>query len=207
MKTSLPAIVVLSAAVILVSSCSNSKEYIEQRRTAMGDSKNNEKGCFIQLNDGTVNSYATLQLVTGVYTTPHLLADGKTKIFPRDITAYQNKDHFAVSAAGFSYGGHKSSLAIETLPGFAIRIAAGKLNVYVKKYLVNHVVIDEFFLQEGSGQVLAYTPELMDALIKNNPEALDFFNSNKKHICLSKELKKTAYIYNNAYFMASSGAK
>jgi hypothetical protein len=105
-----------------------------------------------------------------------------------------------MSAKGFSYGGHKSNIAVETLPGFAVRIASGRLNVYVKKYKINGSVVDEYYLQEGKGQVLAYSPELMDALIKNSPEALDFFNNNRKHIRLTKQLQTTAYIYNEAYF-------
>lgn len=186
---------------MLFCSCMGSKQASIERKIAMSESKFSPPAeCFVVMNDGTLKNYTTLKLVTSLYKAPHLLADGKTRIYSNEITAYQNKKHFAVNANGFSVGGHKSSLAIETLPGFAVRIASGHLNVYIKKYRINGKVIDEYYLQENEGQVLVYTPELMDALIKNNPEALQFFNSNKKRIKLTKELKATAKIYNDAYF-------
>lgn len=207
MKKTVPAILILFLFVASFCSCSSSKEAIVERKVALANSKITESELFVQFYDGTIKSYSSLQLVTGIYKSPHLLADGKLKIFPGEILAYQNKKHFAVSAAGFSYGGHKSNLAVETLPGFAVRIAAGKLNVYVKKYLNNSRVVDEFFLQEGNGQILVYTPDLMDALIKNNPEALDFFNNNRNKMKLNKQLKNTARIFNDTYFMAKASKK
>lgn len=209
MKKNAPFVFALLTGVLLLDSCANTKELAAERKTALQDARLPSYTCFVQLVDGTIQTYTTLQLVTGVDKAPHLLADGKTKLYPDEIVAYQNKDHFAVSAAGFFYGGHKSNLAVETLPGFAVRIAAGRLNVYVKKYKAGHIAADEFFLQEGNGQAYAYSPELLDALIKNNPEALDFFNNNKKHIRLTKQLKATAYIFNNTYFntVATSGKR
>jgi len=54
--------------------------------------------CFVQLNDGAIQNYSTLKLVTGVFVTPHLLADNKIIINSGDIIAYQNKEHYAVTA-------------------------------------------------------------------------------------------------------------
>lgn len=199
-------LVLLSITIVLFfASCAASNEHKYERKAALLQARVDAAPCFVQMNDGTIHHYNSLQLITRVYTAPHLLADGKVKIFPNEIFAYQNDRHFAVSAAGFSYGGHKSNLAVETLPGFAVRIASGHLNVYVKKFKVGNVVRDEYFFQEGNGQVLAYTPELMDALIKNSPEALDFFNNHRKHIRLTKELKYTASIFNDAYFNREGG--
>lgn len=184
----------------LFCSCANTKQVAVERKTALQNSREQIPACFVQMSDGTVKNYSSLKLITSIYKSPHLLADGKIKIYPNEILSYQNNNHFAINAGGFSLGGHKSNIASETLPGFAVRIAAGRLNVYIKKYKVNERVIDEYFLQEGDGQVLAYTPELMDALIKNSPEALDFFNNNRKHIKLTRQLKLTASIFNDAYF-------
>lgn len=198
MKRTIP--VILSfLALFNLSSCSSTKMTTAERKTALQNSKESGE-CFVQLADGTIKNYTSLKLVTSIYKSPHLLADGKIKIYPHEIMSYQNKNHFAVYAGGFSLGGHKSNIASETLPGFAVRIASGHLNVYIKKYKVNDRVVDEYFLQEGNGQVLVYSPELMDALIKNSPEALDFFNNNRKRIKLTKQLKLTASIFNDAYF-------
>ncbi|MEO6670420.1 MAG: hypothetical protein ABIN36_13140 [Ferruginibacter sp.] len=200
MKRPLLLILWLFAALCFMGSCASTKEAAFDRKMALQNSKIDSTECFVQLVDGTIKNYATLKLVTSVYKSPHLLADGKTKIYPHEIISYQNKSHFAVNAGGFSYGGHKSNIAVETLPGFAVRIASGRLNVYIKKYKTNGKVVDEYYLQEGAGQVLAYSPELMDALIKNSAEALDFFNNHKRHVKLTKQLKLTASIFNNAYF-------
>lgn len=200
MKKLIPFILLLFTGILILGSCTNSKQAAVNRKMALLESKLPSYQCFVELTDGTIRNFTTLVLVTSIYKSPHLLADGKIKIYSTDIISYQNKDHFAIAAAGFSYGGHKSKIASETLPGFAVRIAAGRLNVYIKKYKNDHTVIDEFFLQEGNGQVLAYTPELMDALIKNNPEALDFYNNNRRLVKLTKQLKLTARIFNNAYF-------
>lgn len=183
----------------LLSSCTSTLA-TQERKMALLESKVNAKECFVEMRDGTVKNYSSLKLMTSVYKAPHLLADGKIKIEADEIVAYQSKRHYAINASGFSYGGHKSNIASETLPGFAVRVATGHLNVYIKKYKINGKVMDEYFLQENNGQVLVYTPELMSALVRNNPEALEFFNNNKKRIKLTNELKTTAKIYNDAYF-------
>lgn len=170
------------------------------RREAMNDSKEEIASCFVIKTDGETVRYNKLELVTKIYQAPHLLADGKERIFPSEISAYQTPSHFAIFAGSFTIGGYKSNLAVETLPGFAVRIAKGNLNVYVKKYKVNQSVADEFYFQQGNGPVYPYSPELMDALIKNVPEALAFYNTYKRSLKKSSELKLTAQIYNDAYF-------
>lgn len=198
MKITVPTVLLFN--LLILNACSNTKQVSMDRKYALQTSKVKSSECFVEMADGTIKNYTSLKLITSIYQSPHLLADGKQKIYPHEILSYQNKEHFAVNASGFSIGGHKSNIATETLPGFAVRIASGRLNVYVKKYKMNGLVKDEYYLQEGSGQVLAYTPELMDALIKNSPEALDFFNNNRKNIKLTKQLKLTATIFNEAYF-------
>lgn len=199
MRKTVPVTLMLFITASLLNSCA-STNVTEERKTALRESKVDAANCFVEMRDGTIKNYSSLKLVTSVYQLPHLVADGKIKINPDDIVAYQNKKHYAINASGFSYGGHKSNIASETLPGFAVRVATGRLNVYIKKYKINDKVVDEYFLQENNGQVLVYTAEIMSALLKNNPEALEFFNNNKKHIKLTQELKTTAKIYNTAYF-------
>ncbi len=200
MRISVPTITLSLCLAMLLGSCSSMRNTSSHREYVSYEPKIISLDCFVQLVDGTIKNYSTLQLVTSIYKAPHLLADGKTKIYPEEIIAYQNRKHYAISAAGFSYGGHKSNIASETLPGFAVRIATGRLNVYVKKYRANDRIVDEYYFQEGKGQILVYSPELLDALIKNEPEALEFFNNHRKHIKVTRELKATAKIYNDSYF-------
>ena len=200
MRTAILNFLLLVCLSTLLFSCTSTKDTASLTQQVIYEPKSASPDCFVQMVDGSFKNYSSLQLVTGIYKEPHLLADGKLKIYPEEIIAYQNKRHYAISAGGFSYGGHKSNLASETLPGFAIRIATGRLNVYVKKYRENNTVMDEYYFQEGNGHILVYSPELMSALIKNEPEALEFFNNYKKRIKLTKELKATAKLYNDSYF-------
>jgi hypothetical protein len=50
-------------------------------------------------------------LKKGVFTSPHLLANGKIKIMPSEIVSYQNQDQYAVSQNTFS-NGRKSFVAV-----------------------------------------------------------------------------------------------
>ncbi|MEO7523370.1 MAG: hypothetical protein ABIT58_04710 [Ferruginibacter sp.] len=206
MNKTVPFIVVLGSTVLVLTSCKSTMA-TENRKMALRESKVAVAGCFVEMKDGTIKNYSRLQLMTSVYRAPHLLADGGIKIDAAEILAYQSRKHYAINASGFSYGGHKSNIATETLPGFAVRIATGHLNVYIKKFKANGKVMDEYFLQENEGQVLVYTPELMSALVKNSPEALAFFNNHKKRLKLTRELKLTARIYNNTYFARQAGEK
>lgn len=194
----LPA-VFYSLLLLLLASCSAGRHTMD-RMEQMFESREKGKHCFVQFADGRFKQYRTLELVRGIGQSPHLLADGRTRIYPAEILCYQNADHYAISSHGFLIGGHPSKIFSETLPGFAVRIMRGRLNVYVKKYKSGARVLDEFYFQQGNQrEVYAYTPELMDALIKNMPEALVFYNEYKKKLHKSKELIATAHIFNQTY--------
>jgi hypothetical protein len=170
----------VSCGIIALSSCKASKESMAQRKADIIQSKEPTTDCFVQLNDGTIKNYTSLTLVKKMLKAPYLLADGKIKISGDEIKAYQNKEHYAISQKCFA-SGHKSYVAKETLPGFAIRIAKGKINVYAKKYYNGTAAVDEYFVQKGEdGQILAYTTENMNMLVKDDEEALAFF-INKKY--------------------------
>ena len=68
---------------------------------------------------------------------------------------------------------------------------------------VGKVAGDEYFIQVGKGLIYAYSPELMDNLIRKHPEVLKFYNNYKQKLQQSKELKNTAYIFNNAQMISS----
>ena len=136
--------------------------------------------CIMQMNNGTIRKFSNLKLVTGIFRYPYLLADGKIRIRAGEIKAYQDQKCYAISQSGF-VSGHRTCVAKETLPGFAVRIAKGKINVFVKKYFNGITTVDEYFVQQGDeGEILAYTSETMNRMIENDPDALDFF-LNKKY--------------------------
>ena len=165
---------------MVLSSCKAAKEARIIRNEEIKQSKEINTSCFIEKNDGTFCYYTVLKLVTGPLITPHLLADGRTRIDACEIKAYQNKNHYAVSGAKF-ISVRRTGVATETLPGFAIRIAKGKINVYSRKYFNGVTVSDEYFLQQGGddGRIIPYTTETMNEMITNDPDALDFFLTKK----------------------------
>ena len=183
--------------LILINSCSINKNYVTQRKLEIQNAKDADRSCFVELNDGTINNYSTLVLVIGLLKTPHLIADGKIKIEAKNIRAYQNDEHYAISQSVYNPK-RRSYVAVESLPGFAIRIAKGDLNIYVRKSNNNNKAVDEFFLQTGNyGEITAYSPVLMNDVIKTSPEALDLFNS-KKYRSVRPKLKAAAEIFNNS---------
>ncbi len=203
MKKPLSTTAMLLCSIILLNSCANNSISHTQRKTDFENSKKSAV-CFVQYKDGTVKNFKSLKLVTGLFTAPHLLADGKLKIRSKQIAAYQNGEHFAISQDSFS-NGRQNAVAIETLPGFAIRTVKGNLNVYCKKYYNGQVAVDEYFIQAGdNGRIIAFTKEQLNEIVKNNSKALAFFNSNKNKGTLSEKLLATAELYNNVQSLSKN---
>ena len=160
--------------------------------------------CFVQKTDGTIQYYSSIKLVTGIFITPYLLADGNIKLNSGTIKAYQNKEHYAISQQSLE-AGHQSKVAKETLPGFAIRIAEGPLNIYSKKRFNGAIAVDEIFVQVGhDGEILPYSPELMQSLVKDHPEALELLKSKKKINPVSKKLQAVAALYNRSQMLTKN---
>ena len=193
-----------AAATILFSSCSTNKILTSEKNQEIKESKESATSSFVKMKDGKIVYYKTLELKKGVFTSPHLLADGKIKIMPSEIVAYQSNEHYAVSQSTFK-SGRKSYVAVETLPGFAVRVVRGKLNIYCKQYFNGRAAIDEFYIQAGTeGKIYVYSPELMKQLIKDNVEALSYFNQSEEEKEFSKKLQATAQLYNNGLLMSKN---
>lgn len=202
MKNSLTNLSIIAVITVLFSSCASNKELSTVRFAEINQSKENLNVCFVKYNDGTITYFKSLKLVKGAFKTPHLLADNKTEIYPKEIISYQNQDHYAISQNLF-VNGKKSYLAKETLPGFAVRIAKGRLNVYCKKFFNGNAAVDEYFIQAGNeGKIYTFTPQLMKSFIRDNFEALAIFDSNKDD--LSKKLQVTAEFYNSSLLMTKN---
>ncbi|MGF2414783.1 hypothetical protein [Ferruginibacter sp.] len=203
MKTFYPSGKAIACLLIVLNSCVSSQNSVEQPKITI-DTPKEEVSCFVQMNDGTIKNYATIKLVTGVFKTPHLLADGNVIINAADIKAYQDMQHYAVAQKEFTTA-KPSRVAVEALPGFAVRVAKGKINVYSLKYYNGHNTTEKFFLQSGDeGKIAAYSPELMNEMLKDNTDAYVFFNENTKITAFSKKLLISVEIYNTSRFISKN---
>ena len=199
MKKQLQLLVAIGCATILMQSCSVSSASQTDRDAAVKEPKEPKETnvqCFVEMKDGSIRHFKSLKLVTGVFSSPHLLADGKEKISSAEIKAYQNAAHYAISQELFK-DNVRSKSAVETLPGFAVRIAKGKLNVYCKKYFNGTGTAEQLFVQQEGGAILAFTPDVMTQLLKDHPEASEYFQTTKKMTPVSKRLQATVALLNN----------
>jgi len=198
MKTIVPSVALLCSALILLNSCNVSKNSVLLQANDPENSNSNPSSCYVVKTDGSRQYYSTLKLVTGVLITPHLLADNKVVIEAKDVMAYQDNKRFAVSHKLLSTK-RTSYVAVETLPGFAVRVTNGKLSVYSRKFYNGNNSVTEYFLQTGDeGEIISYSKEMMKDLLKDNPKAAGFFNSNVKISPRSRKLMATVDMYNSA---------
>jgi hypothetical protein len=204
MKTIIPAIAVLFGTTILLNSCTVNKNAVELQKSEAKNVTEGPSTCFIQLNDGTYKQYTTLRLVTGVLTTPHLLGDERVSINAKDIIAYQNNKHYAV-AAKILTSTKTGTVSVETLPGFAVRVLSGKLNVYSRKYYNGANTAEEYFLQNGDdGYIVAYSKELLKSMFKEDTKAWEFFTGKTKISPKSKKLLTAVEMYNTGQLMTKN---
>ena len=200
----IPAIAVLISTTILISSCATSKNSADQEHTTLKNVNETSAGCFVQLNDGTIKQFTTLKLVTGVLTTPHLLGDGKVVINSKGIIAYQNEKQYAVSSKILT-SKKSANVSVETLPGFAVKVLSGKLNVYCRKYYNGTNTSDEYFLQNGNdGYIVAYSKDILKNMLKDDMNASAFFNSKTKVSPKSKKILTAVEIYNKGQMMTKN---
>ena len=204
MKKFIPAIAVLLSTTILANSCAVSKNSIDQQKNEVRNDNEVSAGCFVQLNDGSIKQFTTLKLVTGLLTTPHLLGDGKVVINAKEIMAYQNAKHYAVSAKILT-SKKSANVSVETLPGFAVKVLSGKLNVYCRKYYNGANTSDEYFLQNGNdGYIIAYSKEALKTMLKEDAKAFEFFNSKAKVSPKSKKLLAAVEMYNSGQLITKN---
>jgi len=205
MKTAISACTMLVCTVFMLNSCTVSKNSIEvQKADIKTPNETTSASCFIQLKDGTIKQFNTLKLVTGIITTPHLLGDNKVVINAKDIIAYQNHKHYAVSSKILT-STKNAAVAAETLPGFAVKIISGKLNVYCRKYYNGTNTTEEYFLQNGNdGYIISYTKAVLKSMLKEDAKALEYFNSKTKISPKSKKILTAVEIYNNGQLMTKN---
>ncbi len=58
--------------------------------------------CFVEYNDGSIKEFERLEVVTAIFKTPRLIANGAIIIKPEEIKAYMDsKGRYAISAKLF----------------------------------------------------------------------------------------------------------
>lgn len=192
MKSLLPGIPVLMSIVVLFSACSTVNSVAFTEKPAASE----KADCFVQMKDGSIRNFSSLRLETGLFTTPHLVGDGKTKIEAKDVWAYQTPALYAICPQCLQ-SDRSSKVAKETLPGFAVRIASGKMNIYSRMYYNGAEAVEEFFVQLGNdGKIVPYKEEYITKLLKGNAHMLDVMSSKEKR--LNKKLQAVAEIYNQS---------
>jgi len=195
MKRILP-FILTGLTCIVLHSCSVSNVSKEQRKSDIFNARETGRGIFVEYKDGKIENYESLELVTGVLKTPYLLANNNKKIFATDIRTYQTKEYYAVSQDLFE-GGRRSNLAVDALPGFGIRTTRGNLNIYCKKYFNGKNSADEFFVQQGKeGKIFPYSCELVNDLLKKDPNAMHAFNDQNNETGFEQKLSIAVSIYN-----------
>jgi hypothetical protein len=204
MKNFIPAVAVLLSTTILANSCAVSNNSVAPQNSAVQNVNEASATCFVQLNDGSIKQFSTLKLVTGVFATPHLLGDGKAVINSKDIIAYQNDKHYAVSSKILT-STKSATVSVETLPGFAVKVVSGKLNVYCRKFYNGANSTNEYFLQDGSdGYIVSYTKDVLISMLKDDMNATAFFKSKTKVSPTSKKMLTAVEIYNKGQMMTKN---
>lgn len=187
----------ICSTIISLTACTTGKNAISNQKADIGNTDESSASAYVQFNDGTIKQYSNLKLVTGVFTTPHLLADNKETINPNDIMAYQDKGHYAVASKVLT-SKKDSRVAVDALPGFAVKVVSGKLNVYTRKYFNGANAVEEYFLQnEADGYIIAYSKEVLKSMLKDDAKALEYFNGKVKISPKSKKILTAVEMYNH----------
>ena len=93
MKPFLLRIPVLFSIAVMLNACSSVNNIYSTTGDDSTSSASNE--CFVQLKNGEIKYFKTLTLQTGIFTSPHLLADGKV-IKSKEVRAYQTGGVYAI---------------------------------------------------------------------------------------------------------------
>ena len=96
-----------------------------------------------------------------------------------------------------------SHVAIEALPGFAVRGVKGRINVFSVKYYNGHNTTEKLFLQAGEdGEVVPCTKHMLNDIIKESPEAVAVLDS--KAMPENKRMQAAVEAYNNVKLISKN---
>jgi hypothetical protein len=161
-------------------------------------------GCFVQFADGTVKQFTTLKLVTKMFKTPHLLANDSVIIYGPELKAYQNEEGYAVSQSVFGKF-KKTYVAKSVLPGFAVRVVKGYLNIFSIKYYNGQNVTEKLFIQQpDAAAITPYTPEMLETLLKENSDALALLSTENKTLTGTKKILAAVELFNSSKLLTKN---
>lgn len=161
-------------------------------------------GCFVQYADGTLKQFTKLKLVTKMFKTPHLLADDSVIIYGTELKAYQNEDGYAVSQSEFG-NFKKTYVAKSVLPGFAVRVVKGYINIFSVKYYNGQNVTEKLFIQQANATAITpYTPETLEVLLKDNNDALAMLAAENKALTGTKKILAAVQLFNSSKLLSKN---
>jgi len=169
-----------------------------QANTETTQAANETAKCFVEYNDGSIKEFQKLELVTAMFKSPRLIANGNIIIKPEEIKAYNDsKGRYAISAKLFE-DAKETYVATAALNGFAYRIVKGKINVFALKYYNGRVTALKYYLQQGDNKsIQPYSAETLAAMIKDDAGAAQFCNNNEPDKNAGKFLTSVVEIYNS----------
>ncbi len=162
--------------------------------------------CFVEYNDGSIKEFERLEVVTAIFKTPRLIANGAIIIKPEEIKAYMDsKGRYAISAKLFD-DAKETYVATSALNGFAYRVVKGKINVFALKYYNGRVTALKYYLQQGEGKaIVPYNAELLAGMIKDDAGAAQFCSNNETDKNAGKFLTAVVEIYNSNAHTVTAG--
>lgn len=202
MKTSVPFLTAMLffSLFVTVSATANPGLKLNANEEPNGD----YNGCFVQFADGTVKQFTKLKLVTKMFKTPHLLADDSVIIYGAELKAYQNEEGYAVSQNEFG-NFKKTYVAKSVLPGFAVRVVKGYLNIFSIKYYNGQNVTEKLFIQQANATAITpYTPEMLETLLKENSDALAVLSAENKTLSGTKKILAAVELFNNSKLLTKN---
>lgn len=186
---------------IFVTGCATSN--VSNFGTEEGESEYvNNSASTVQFKSGITKSFSSLRLVTGVFTSPFLLADGHIKIKGSEINNYYDGRYEAVAQETF-YTTSISKLAKKVLPGFAIKEVTGTFNLYSLEFYNDGSISKKYFLQEGEKGAIKLVDDVLLEKHFQEPAANNISKKNSKGInakalfSLVEKLNKSSSISKN----------
>lgn len=194
MKKITSSIVLAFSVLFFLNSCSVNHSIQEDDLIHFKQNDDNAGASFVRFKDGHVLHCQTLIFKKkGFLTTPYLLADGWYKIKANDVERYQIDGKLAVSGTNIK-DELNSVVAKDALPGFAVRLVSGKMNVYQRIIFNGRSAFTRYYIQLGTtGPIVKYSPEALKKMF-DEQTPMKFISHPP-----SKSLEMIAYLKDLSY--------
>lgn len=202
MKITNAHLVLASLMVLLFTSCTVNKTLTNQLSFDIKN-KDADQVSYVRFKNGQMLYCQTLELKNGIFTSPHLIGDGWYKIETADVAEYKLNGQLAISEEKLNDKKH-SRVAVDALPGFAVQIIKGDLNVYHRKYFNGRNAVNRYYLQIGNeGPIMLYNTKDMKELIATHDELSQLPEPPAKDNLLSDYFEKLSNHLNGNSWLTS----